>query len=83
MSCVCKFVPGRPFDMAVFENVLWVSDLENRLIFRLEMRPGQNPERLLVDSIQPAAMVVVHPLAKPGTDAVFHYYPVIFVFSNV
>ncbi|XP_073777403.1 pro-epidermal growth factor isoform X1 [Danio rerio] len=58
----------RPFDIAVFENVLWVSDLENHLIFRLDMRSGQNPERLLVDSIQPAALVVVHPLAKPGAD---------------
>lgn len=33
------------------------------------MRTGQNPERLQVKSIQPAAVVVVYPLAKPVMDA--------------
>ncbi|XP_051944898.1 pro-epidermal growth factor [Xyrauchen texanus] len=59
---------GRPFDVAVFENVLWVSDWDGHLLYRLDTRTGQASERLHVDSIQPAALVVVHPLAKPGGD---------------
>uniref|UniRef100_A0A672NMH9 Pro-epidermal growth factor-like n=1 Tax=Sinocyclocheilus grahami TaxID=75366 RepID=A0A672NMH9_SINGR len=59
---------GRPFDVAVFENVLWVSDWEGHLLYRIDMRTGRNPERLRDISIQPAALVVVHPLVKPGAN---------------
>uniref|UniRef100_A0A9J7XLS9 Epidermal growth factor n=1 Tax=Cyprinus carpio carpio TaxID=630221 RepID=A0A9J7XLS9_CYPCA len=37
---------GRPFDVAVFENVLWVSDWEGHLLYRIDMRTGRNPEHL-------------------------------------
>uniref|UniRef100_A0A671PV14 Pro-epidermal growth factor-like n=1 Tax=Sinocyclocheilus anshuiensis TaxID=1608454 RepID=A0A671PV14_9TELE len=59
---------GRPFDVAVFENVLWVSDWEGHLLYRIDMRTGRNPERLRDISVQPAALVVVHPLVKPGAN---------------
>lgn len=62
------FGSGHPFALAVFENILWVSDQDDHLLYRLDMRPTQNPERLQVRSIQPAAVVVVHPLAKPGVE---------------
>lgn len=65
------FGSGRPFDVAVFENVLWVSDWEGHLLYRLDMRrTGRNLEHIHDDFIQPASLVIVHPLAKPGTDAV-------------
>lgn len=67
------FGSGHPFDVAVFENVLWVSDWEGHLLHRLDMRTGRNLEHVHDDTIQPAALAVVHPLAKPGTDAVSHY----------
>ncbi|KAI2656900.1 Pro-epidermal growth factor [Labeo rohita] len=63
---------GRPFDVAVFENVLWVSDWEGHVLYRLDMRTGRNSEHLHDISIQPAALVVVHPLAKPGADVCLH-----------
>lgn len=65
--CFLCFGSGRPFDVAVFENVLWVSDWEGHLLYRLDMRrTGQNLEHVHDDSIQPASLVIVHPLAKPG-----------------
>ncbi|XP_067312647.1 pro-epidermal growth factor [Pseudorasbora parva] len=63
---------GRPFDVAVFENVLWISDLEGHLLYRKDMRTGRNLEHVHDDSIQPASLVVVHPLAKPGADVCLH-----------
>lgn len=63
------FGSGRPFDVAVFENVLWVSDWEGHLLYRIDMRTGRNPEHLRDISIKPAALVVVHPFVKPGMDA--------------
>ncbi|XP_058653064.1 pro-epidermal growth factor isoform X2 [Onychostoma macrolepis] len=59
---------GRPFDVAVFENVLWASDWEGHMLYRLNMTTGRNPEHLRDVSIQPAALIVVHPLAKPGAN---------------
>lgn len=64
---------GRPFDVAVFENVLWVSDWEGHLLYRLDMRrTGRNLEHIHDDFIQPASLVIVHPLAKPGADVCLH-----------
>lgn len=63
-----KKTVGRPFDVAVFENMLWVSDWESHFLYRLNMTTGRNPEHLRDIFIQPAALVVVHPLAKPGMD---------------
>ncbi|KAI7801842.1 putative pro-epidermal growth factor, partial [Triplophysa rosa] len=56
---------GHPFALAVFENMIWVSDQEDHLLYRLDMRTGQSAERLQVKSIRPAALAVVHPLTKP------------------
>lgn len=53
--------------------MLWVSDQEDHLLNRLDIRTGQNLERLQVKSVQPAAVVVVHPLTKPGVDAAYCY----------
>uniref|UniRef100_A0A8C2CXW9 Epidermal growth factor n=1 Tax=Cyprinus carpio TaxID=7962 RepID=A0A8C2CXW9_CYPCA len=63
---------GRPFDVAVFENVLWVSDWEGHLLYRIDMRTGRNPEHLRDISIKPAALVVVHPFVKPGANVCLH-----------
>ncbi|XP_048032997.1 pro-epidermal growth factor [Megalobrama amblycephala] len=63
---------GHPFDVAVFENVLWVSDWEDHLLHRLDMRTGRNLEHVHDDTMQPASLAVVHPLAKPGADVCLH-----------
>nr|XP_055034923.1 pro-epidermal growth factor [Misgurnus anguillicaudatus] len=57
---------GHPFDVAVFENFLWVSDQEDHQLYRLDMTTGDNTQSLHVKSVQPAALIVVHPLTKPG-----------------
>ncbi|KAA0709466.1 Pro-epidermal growth factor [Triplophysa tibetana] len=59
---------GHPFALAVFEDMLWVSDQEDHLLYRLDMRTGQSAERLQLKSIQPAALAIVHPLTKPESD---------------
>lgn len=42
-------------------------DREHRQLMSVHKRTGKEPQRLLVDLVQPASVVVVHPLAKPGT----------------
>ncbi|XP_030650137.1 pro-epidermal growth factor [Chanos chanos] len=63
---------GHPLGVAVFEDFLWVSDWEGHVIYRLDKRTGHNSERLHADAMQPAGLVIVHPLSKPGADFCLH-----------
>uniref|UniRef100_A0AAY4CHC3 EGF-like domain-containing protein n=1 Tax=Denticeps clupeoides TaxID=299321 RepID=A0AAY4CHC3_9TELE len=56
---------GHPFDLTVFEDLLWVSDMEGHLLFKLHKTSGQTPQLLHTNSFQPAGLAVVHPLSKP------------------
>ncbi|XP_035983444.1 pro-epidermal growth factor isoform X3 [Fundulus heteroclitus] len=63
---------GRPFDLAVFEDRLWISEWEHQQIRSVHKRTGRKLQGIHGSLVQPAAVVVVHPLAKPGTDACLH-----------
>ncbi|KAG8003818.1 Pro-epidermal growth factor, partial [Nibea albiflora] len=63
---------GRPFDLAVFEDRLWISDQEHRQLRSVHKRTGKKLQRIHGDMVQPASIVVVHPLAKPGADVCLH-----------
>ncbi|XP_049340311.1 pro-epidermal growth factor isoform X2 [Astyanax mexicanus] len=58
---------GRPFAVAVFEDSLWVSNWGDKQIYRLDKKTGLNPQRLLMETVQPAAITIIHPLTKPGS----------------
>ncbi|XP_037117656.1 pro-epidermal growth factor isoform X1 [Syngnathus acus] len=58
---------GQPFDLAVFEDRLWMVDREHQQLMSVHKRTGRELQRLLGDLVQPASLVVVHPLAKPNT----------------
>lgn len=60
--------PGRPFDLAVFEDRLWISDWEHQQLRSIHKRTGKKLLRIHGSMVQPAAIVVVHPLAKPGRE---------------
>ncbi|XP_038125007.1 pro-epidermal growth factor [Cyprinodon tularosa] len=63
---------GRPFDLVVFEDRLWVSEWEHQQIRSIHKRTGKKLQRIHGNFFQPASVVVVHPLAKPGADACFY-----------
>ncbi|XP_060740688.1 pro-epidermal growth factor [Tachysurus vachellii] len=63
---------GRPFDIAVFEDTVWFSNWEDDHIYRLDKITGSDVERLNVNSVQPASLIIVHPLIKPGADLCLH-----------
>ncbi|KAF4094118.1 hypothetical protein AMELA_G00009360 [Ameiurus melas] len=63
---------GRPFDVAVFEDTLWFTNREDNHFYHLDKRTGSYAEWLGVDSVQPASLVIVHPLIKPGADLCLH-----------
>ncbi|XP_067373872.1 pro-epidermal growth factor isoform X2 [Channa argus] len=63
---------GRPFDLAVFEDRLWISDQENQQLRSVHKRTGKPLQRIQGNMVQPASVVVVHPLAKPGADVCLH-----------
>ncbi|KAM8909337.1 pro-epidermal growth factor isoform 2-T2 [Spinachia spinachia] len=63
---------GRPFDLAVFEDRLWISDREPNQLWSVHKRTGRKLQRIHGNMVQPASVVVVHPLAKPGADVCLH-----------
>ncbi|KAL6117260.1 egf [Pungitius sinensis] len=63
---------GRPFDLAVFEDRLWISDREPNQLRSVHKRTGKKLQRIHGNMVQPASIVVVHPLAKPGADVCLH-----------
>ncbi|XP_040904286.1 pro-epidermal growth factor [Toxotes jaculatrix] len=63
---------GRPFDLAVFEDRLWISDREHQQLRSVHKRTGKKLQRIHGNMVQPASIVVVHPLAKPGADVCLH-----------
>lgn len=77
--------PGRPFDLAVFEDRLWISDQEHRQLRSVHKRTGKKLQRIHGNIFQPSAIVVVHPLAKPGTESVITtgIHVMFFFFSEI
>lgn len=67
LPCLSFFNPGRPFGLAVFEDRLWISDQEQQQLRSVHKRTGKTLQLVRSNMVQPAAVVVVHPLAKPGT----------------
>ncbi|XP_034739439.1 pro-epidermal growth factor [Etheostoma cragini] len=63
---------GRPFDLAVFEDRLWISDQEHQQLRSVHKRTGRKLQIIHGNMVQPASIVVVHPLAKPGADVCIH-----------
>ncbi|XP_005467322.3 pro-epidermal growth factor [Oreochromis niloticus] len=63
---------GQPFDLALFEDRLWISDQERHQLTSVHKRTGKNLQRIQGSMVQPASIVVVHPLAKPGADMCLH-----------
>ncbi|XP_055015591.1 pro-epidermal growth factor [Boleophthalmus pectinirostris] len=60
------------FGLAVWEEQLWVSEQEQHQLRSFHKRTGKELERLHSNMVQPANIVVFHPVAKPGADVCLH-----------
>uniref|UniRef100_A0A8C7ZW23 Uncharacterized protein n=1 Tax=Oryzias sinensis TaxID=183150 RepID=A0A8C7ZW23_9TELE len=58
---------GQPFNLAVFEDQLWVSDWERQQIRTVHKRNGKNLRWTHSSFLLPASVTVLHGLTKPGT----------------
>ncbi|KAM9740510.1 pro-epidermal growth factor isoform 2-T2 [Menidia menidia] len=63
---------GRPFDLAVFEDRLWITDWEHQQLRSVHKRTGKRLQWIHGRVVQPGSVVVVHPLAKPGANFCLH-----------
>ncbi|XP_053735965.1 pro-epidermal growth factor isoform X3 [Synchiropus splendidus] len=63
---------GRPFDLAVFEDRLWISDRQHQQLRTFHKRSGKELQRIHGNLVQPSRVVVVQPLAKPEADVCLH-----------
>uniref|UniRef100_A0A3B3ZJD4 EGF-like domain-containing protein n=1 Tax=Periophthalmus magnuspinnatus TaxID=409849 RepID=A0A3B3ZJD4_9GOBI len=60
------------FGLAVWEERLWVSEQEHHQLRSFHKRTGKELEHLHSNMVQPANIVVLHPVAKPGADVCLH-----------
>uniref|UniRef100_A0A3P9I8T1 Epidermal growth factor n=1 Tax=Oryzias latipes TaxID=8090 RepID=A0A3P9I8T1_ORYLA len=63
---------GQPFNLAVFEDQLWVSDWERKQIRTVHKRNGKNLQWTHSSFLLPASVIVLHGLTKPGADTCLH-----------
>uniref|UniRef100_A0A8C6KW07 Epidermal growth factor n=1 Tax=Nothobranchius furzeri TaxID=105023 RepID=A0A8C6KW07_NOTFU len=63
---------AHPFDLAVFEDRLWISDWEHQQLRSVHKLTGKKLQHIHGNMVQPASIVVVHPLVKPGSDVCLH-----------
>ncbi|KAK7922219.1 hypothetical protein WMY93_009121 [Mugilogobius chulae] len=63
---------GRAFGVAVWEELLWVSEQEHHQLRSFHKRTGKELQRLHSNMVQPANIMVLHPVAKPGADVCLH-----------
>lgn len=69
MTVLFLFNLGHPYSLAVFEDRLWISDQEQQHLRSVHKRTGKTLQLIRSNMAQPSSIVVVHPLAKPGTQA--------------